>query len=408
MKNKKNIIIPELLAPAGDWPALLTAIASGADAVYFGVKSLNMRAEASNFEIDELKKVMKTLSDAGKKGYLTLNTIVFDDELKKLERILIAAKESKVNAVIAWDMAVVNLAKKCGLEVHLSTQASVANFESAKFFYNQGVSRIVLARESSLENIINIRKLLLRDKCPLELEVFIHGAQCVSVSGRCFLSYVACGKSANRGECVQPCRRKYFVKDKENATEYIVGKDYILSARDLCTIMFIDKLIEAGITAFKIEGRMRTPEYNKIVVSSYRRALDAYANGDLTLKLKKELFAKLEESYNRGFSNGFFLGAARDTGSDEASSGFEKIYLGEVVKYYSKLQVAAVRVRNDSLNEKQTILIYGKTTPVINFQVSNLQVDGVNVSQAQKGQTVSFKVPSVVRQKDKTFMLIKK
>ncbi len=406
MKNK--ISIPELLAPAGDWPALLTALESGADAVYFGVKSLNMRAEAANFEIDELKKVMQVILAAGKKGYLTLNTIIFTDELKKLERILVAAKESKVNAVIAWDMAVISLAKKVGIDVHLSTQASVANFESAKFFYNQGINRIVLARECSLDNIINMRKMLMREKIPLELEVFIHGAQCVSVSGRCFLSYVACGKSANRGECVQQCRRKYFVKDKENDTEYIVGKDYILSARDLCTIMFIDKLIDAGISSFKIEGRMRTPEYNKIVVSSYRRALDAYANGELTLKLKKELFAKLQESYNRGFSTGFFLGQALDIGSDEASSGFEKTYLGEVVKYYSKLQVAAVRVRNDYLSDGQMILVYGKTTPVINFEVANLQVDGVNVSKAQKGQTVSFKVPSVVRQKDKVFLLMRK
>lgn len=307
---------PELICPAGSWSNLVTAVDSGADAVYFGIRGLNMRAGADNFDILELPKIMNYLHERGKKGFLTVNVIIMDHELQKMEKILTKAKEAGVDAVILWDMAVLAKAKELGLTVHLSTQAGVSNERAVAFYAGLGVRRIVLARECTLEQIKGVTRAIEEKNIPCQIEAFVHGAMCVSVSGRCFMSAYTFGTSANRGRCKQPCRREFEIKDKKETrrgqSEYVLGNDYVLSPKDLCTIEFIDQLIEAGIHSFKIEGRMRSVEYGKMVISAYRKAIDAYFEGGLTPQLKAELKEQVETVYNRGFSPGFYFGSPQD------------------------------------------------------------------------------------------------
>lgn len=260
----------ELLAPAGNWISLRAAIEAGADSIYFGLKELNMRAKANNFKLNEINKVTQECRKHKVKAYLTLNTIIYENELNKIKSILKKAKQAKIDAIICWDHAVIKEASKLKLPIHLSTQASVSNSEAAKFYKKLGVKRIILARELNLNQIKQIKK-----ESKIEVEVFIHGAMCVSISGRCFLSHYLFNKSANRGECLQPCRRKFILKDIEENHELELGQDYIISPKDLCTIDIIDKLIKAKIGCFKIEGRMRSPEYVKTVTEVYREAIDA-------------------------------------------------------------------------------------------------------------------------------------
>ena len=397
----------ELVAPAGGWADLHTALKYGADSVYFGVRDLNMRHEAENFDLLELDKVMKVLHEHDKKGYLALNTIIYNNELAKVGRILKKAKKARVDAVIIWDMAVLNIAKELGLRIHLSTQASVSNFSAVKFYSSLGVKRIVLARECSFESIKDIIESISKEKIDCEIETFIHGAMCVSLSGRCFLSQYSFLKSANRGECIQPCRREYLITDlEEKGKDYILGRDYILSPKDLCTIDFIDRLIGIGIYSFKIEGRMRKPEYVKETTSSYRTAIDAYFKDNLTARLKKELKDRLGSVYNKGFTSGFFWGRPDDTGAGPVSTKYEKIFLGEVVKFYNKKNVAAIRIRNQGIKTGDRIAIYGKTTPLSSAEVKEMQVNRKSVSFAEKGTEVGIKLPFKVRCKDKVFFYI--
>ncbi|MFA6379431.1 MAG: peptidase U32 family protein, partial [Candidatus Omnitrophota bacterium] len=334
---------PELLAPAGDWPSLYAAIDAGADAVYFGVKTLNMRHEASNFDPLEIKKIIQCLHEKKRKGYLTVNTVILEGDQIKLKRILKQAADAKVDAVILWDAAALSLAKEYGLPIHLSTQASVANIDAVAFYAAQGAVRIVLARECTLRDITHIVKEIKKRKISCEVEAFIHGAMCVSISGRCFMSEYSFDKSANRGECLQPCRREFRIKDIDDESEYILGKDYVLSPKDLCTIDFLDELVKSGIDAFKIEGRMRSPEYIRAVVSVYRKAMDAFFAKKLTPKLKEQFKKELAKVYNRGFSSGFYFGTP---GPKDMSQGLghthEKTYVGEVKKFYAKIGVADI------------------------------------------------------------------
>lgn len=398
-KNKKK---PELVAPSGDWNSLSSAVEAGADAVYFGVKSLNMRHGAANFDVLEVNKVMEFLKGEGKKGYLALNVLIYDTELDKVRKILTQAKGAGVDAVILWDMAVLSIAKELGLKIHLSTQASVSNFEAFKHYASCGAERIVLARECSLNDIRNISKRAHGEKIDCKIETFIHGAMCVSVSGRCFLSQATFGKSANRGQCIQPCRREYAITDTEGECQYLLGEDYIMSAKDLCAIEFIDELIDAGIDAFKIEGRMRPSEYTGIVTASYRRAIDAYFEGELDIKLKKELLETLSRVFNRGFTKGFFFGMPQDIGGT-TKKGYEKVYLGEVLKYYKKIGVAEILITNGSLSLGEEILITGKKTPAGFTKVTEMQVDHLPVNHIDRGNAVGVKVPFEVRRKDKVF-----
>lgn len=400
-------IAPELVAPAGRWDSLRSAVEAGADAVYFGVKGTNLRRAAGNFDLLELRKVMDYLRSADKKGYLALNIIAYDHELGKAGRIMDEAKDAGVHAVILWDMGLLSMARERGLRTHLSTQASVSNTRALNAYREMGVERIVLARECGLEAIRNII-----DRCSMEnvdcgIEVFIHGAMCVSVSGRCFLSQHSYGRSANRGDCLQPCRRKFLIKDAEpekgGECEYILGEDYLLSPRDLCTVSFIDRLIDAGITAFKIEGRMRPAEYVKIVTGVYRRAIDAYLEGALTPALKQKLKEDLSLVYNRGFDEGFYFGRpAHFRGTPR--EGYKKTYIGEVVNFYKKINVAEISVNSGRLRTGQRILVSGKNTPAGFAEVGRMEIDHKPVKLVEKGNSVGVKLPFTARPKDKVFL----
>jgi putative protease len=351
---------------------------------------------------------MSLLRQSRKKGYLTLNTIVYDKDTGRLKKILQLAKNSGVDAVIAWDMCVLQLAKEVNIPVHLSTQASVSNFISIKLFSGLGVKRIVLARECSLADIKEMSDRIKKQRLDCQLEVFIHGAMCVSISGRCFLSQHFFSKSANRGECFQPCRREYLIKDADRQEEYILGKDYILSAKDLCTIDFIDQLIQSGVSGFKIEGRMRSPEYTYVVTSVYRKAIDAFFKGKLNLTLKKSLRKKLEAVFNRGFETGFYLGSPGDIGSPAGLHGYEKVFLGEVTNFYHRIGVAEVLLRNANISVGDEILIFGKTTAAFFLRVSELQIKHQDVKNAQKGDLVGIKLKTLAKPKDKVFLWRKK
>jgi len=398
---------PELLAPAGTWSCLLTAVKNGADAVYFGIKKLNMRDKAGNFEMNELPKIMRYLHEHNKKGYLTLNTIYYNSELEKLKTVIAAAKDAEVDAIICWDMAAFSLAKEAGMPIHLSTQASVSNYQAFRFFADLGAERIILARECSLEAIADINSQARRDGLRCEIETFVHGAMCVSISGRCFLSAEIFGKSANRGQCLQPCRRLFKITDLEGENhEYELGRDYVLSPRDLCSIEMLPELIEAGISSFKIEGRIRPPDYVKTTVSCYRNALDAIAAGTYTPELSAGLKEELAKTFNRGFSRGFYHGLDKDWISRGLGAKELKVYCGDVVNYYRKIGVAECALRSSPLQPGDKILIHGKTTPAETSVITELQINHQTVPTAKKGERCGFKVPFIVRPGDKVFKLI--
>jgi U32 family peptidase len=403
MMNKKYFK-PELVSPAGDWPSLVAAVDAGADSVYFGIAGLNMREFADNFKIGELNKIISYLHKAGRKGYLALNVVVMNSELRKLEKILIAAKAAKVDAIVAWDMAVLSMAHKIGLTIHLSTQASVSNCRALEFFARLGVKRIVVARECSVKDLKAMLAYSRAKQLDCGLEVFIHGAMCVSLSGRCFLSLESFGQSANRGRCLQPCRRQYQIKEIDGDKEYILGNDYVLSPKDLCGIDFLDKFIKIGVTAFKIEGRKRSPEYVRVATSVYRQAIDAFFVGKLNGQLKKDLKQKLSAAYNRGFSSGFYLGQPRSWISRKLENKNEKIYLGEVTHFYSGLSVAEIIIHNGPLSVGQDLLVIGTATGVQFFKVEQLQQNNQFIEKAEKGQKVGIKIPFKVRVKDKVYV----
>ncbi|MBS3167420.1 U32 family peptidase [Candidatus Woesearchaeota archaeon] len=399
--NKK----PELMAPAGDWIMLKVAINAGANAIYFGLKELNMRAEAENFKISELDQIVGECHKNKVKAYLTLNTIIYETEIVKVKEILIKAKKAKIDAIIAWDFAIIKEAKKLKLNVFLSTQASVANSEAVEEYKKLGIKRIVLARECSLDQIKKIKS-----KTKLQVEVFIHGAMCVSLSGRCFMSHHLFGKSANRGECLQPCRRQYLIKDAEEPNELILGKDYVMSPKDLCTINFIDKIIETKADAFKIEGRKRSAEYVYTVVSAYRKAIDLYFKKKLNLKIKDDLSSELEKVYNRGFSSGFYF--RKPSGNDfidvHGSKATErKVYVGKVLNFYNKIKVAAIKIYAAELKLGDEILVQGKTTGVIKQELKSMEVENKKIKSAKKGKIVAIKLDKIARINDSVYKIKK-
>jgi len=398
-KNNK----PELMAPAGDWTMLRAAVNNGADAVYFGLDKLNMRAKASNFTIEQLPEIISFCKEHKVKTYLTLNTIVFEEELAELEQIIIAAKQNGVDRIICSDLAVADLCHKHDFPFCISTQSSVSNSLAADVYKRMGAVRIVLARECSLDEIKKIRA-----KTDLEIEAFVHGAMCIAVSGRCFMSHHLFCKSANRGECIQPCRREYEVYDTAIDKSLIIGKDYIMSPQDLCTIEFIDQLIEAGIDSFKIEGRKRAPEYVAKAVSVYRQAIDLYFDGNLTKEKKKELLTELEKVYNRGFSSGFYF----DIPSSEEYAGVEgskattrKSYVGKVLNYYKEIEVAHILMESGQIKIDDEILIMGETTGVLNIKLGKFTVNDIENPIAIRGDEITLKVPSLVRRNDKVYLI---
>ncbi|MDD5069648.1 MAG: U32 family peptidase [Candidatus Omnitrophica bacterium] len=395
---------PELLVPAGDWPSLIAGAESGADSLYFGLKSNSMRQEASNFDSLELPKVMAYLHKLKLKGYLALNTFIRNQEITKIRTVLEMAKKSSVDAVILWDMAVFSIARDLNLEVHLSTQASVSNIEAVKFFAKLGAGRIVLARECSIEEIKQIVQSIDREKINCQIETFVHGALCLSVSGRCFLSEDSFSKSANRGECLQPCRREYEIVDKGNELSYRLGHNYILSPKDLCMIDCLDLLIDCGIDCFKIEGRMRSAEYTKIVTLAYRQAIDAVFNGNYTENLKIELLNRLKMVYNRGFSKGLFFGQPKDGFSHSLEHTKIKVFLGTVKKFYKKISVAEIEIVNNSLKKGDQLIFLGKKTAAKMMTATEIESNHLSVNEAVKGVKIGLKVPFKVNRGDKVFL----
>jgi putative protease len=391
--KKVNSSQVELLAPAGNFEMLITAINAGADAVYFGLNEFSMRSK--NFTIKDLDKIKKICKPKNIKKYLTLNTIIYNNELKKLEEIIKKIK-GKIDAIICWDLSVIQLCNKYKIPFHISTQASVSNIESAKFYKKLGAKRIVLARELNLKQIKEISKII-------DIECFAHGAMCVAVSGRCFTSQFLFNKSANRGKCLHPCRRSYFVKDDEG-NKLKVQNNKIFSAKDLCTLPFIEKMKKSGIKSFKIEGRNRDPRYVDVVVRVYRKALDK----KLSEKETEKLIDELKEVYNKGFSSGFYLGVptSDDFSKTEHSSAKEKKhFVGKITHYFDKLHVASIKlVSNLKVGDK--IVIIGKTTGIINSKINSIEKDKVSIEKAKKGEEIGIKLP-LVRKNDEIYILKK-
>jgi len=401
MEKRKNK--PELMAPAGDWTMLRAAVSNGADAVYFGLDKLNMRAKAANFSVEQLPEIVSFCKDHRVKTYLTLNTIVFEEELSELEKIIIAAKQNEVDRIICSDLAVADLCYKHEFPFCISTQSSISNSLAADVYKRMGAVRIVMARECSLEEIKKIRA-----KTDLEVEAFVHGAMCIAVSGRCFMSHHLFNKSANRGECVQPCRREFEVYDSAIGKSLVIGKDYIMSPQDLCTIEFVDQLIEAGIDSFKIEGRKRAPEYVAKAVSVYRQAIDLYYENKLTKEKKKVLLTELEKVYNRGFSSGFYF----DVPSSNAYAGVEgskaktrKVYVAKVLNYYKDIEVAHILMESGEIKIGNNLLIMGETTGLLDIHLAKMSVNDKDNVSAKRGDEITLKMPTLVRRNDKVYLI---
>jgi len=380
-KQKNNF---ELLAPAGDFPMLVAAVKAGANAVYFGLKEFSMRDNAKNFSIEDLSKINEICGKKVKK-YLTLNVIIYEEEVKKIEEILKKVK-GKVDAIICWDLSVINLCRKLKIPFHVSTQASVSNSESAKFYKSLGAERVVLARELSLEQIKEISKFV-------SVECFIHGAMCVAVSGRCFMSQELFKRSANRGMCTQVCRRSYTIKDDEGR-ELKLNRNTVMSAKDLCTLPFINKLKEAGIISFKIEGRNRDARYVDTVVRIYRKALD----NTLSKKEIEEGIKELEKVYNRGFSSGFYLGIPTNDDFSEvenSSATTKKQFIGKITHFYPKSEVGTIFLSTGEISVGDEINIIGITTGIEKIKVERIEINKKSVNKAIKGNEIGIKLPRV-------------
>lgn len=399
----------EILAPAGDMICLQAALNAGADAVYFGLDDFNMRQMAVNaFNFENLPEVSRRCRERGVKLYLTLNTVVFEDELARVAEFAEQAKPF-VDAVIAADWGVIGICRKAGIPFHVSTQMSCANSAAAEFLKSQGASRVVLARECTLEELGRIAR-----KTDIELEVFVHGAVCVAVSGRCFLSHHAYGQSSNRGECFQPCRREYHIREVREGddadAEFIVGRDYVLSAKDLCSLPFLDKIIAAGACSLKIEGRARNADYVKAVVEAYREARDAVLDGTFSEELAQRLVVKCEQVYHRPFAEGLFHGrpgADQFTQTDENAALEKKKHLGIVANYYAKAGIAHVQIQDNGVKPGDRLSFQGGETGVVYVTADEIRQDERILAVAGKGEWFTVKCPERVRTGDKVFLVVK-
>lgn len=395
--DKKEL---EIMSPAGNFECLYAAIQGGADSVYFGVGNLNMRSHsANNFTPDDLPRIVEVCREYGVKTYMTLNIVLYGEDLDPMREALDAAKAAGVNAIIASDMAAITYCREIGLEVHISTQLNVSNVEALRF-YSRFADVIVLARELNLRQVKEIHEAIVRDgiKGPsgelVRIEMFAHGALCMAVSGKCYLSLQTYGASANRGACYQLCRRGYEVTDLETGTKLNIDNKYIMSPKDLCTIEFMDKIIDAGVKVFKIEGRARSAEYVKKTAECYRRAADAVCEGRYTPELAASLKDELSEVFNRGFWDGYYQGARLGEWSDVYGSHAtrKKVYSGKITNWFDRISVAEVLVESETLRAGDDILIIGETTGVIEQKVSEIRVDLKSAQEAAKGTLCSIPV----------------
>ena len=391
----------EIMAPAGNFECLHAAIQGGADSVYFGIGSLNMRSHsANNFRPEDLPEICSICRSHGVKSYLTLNIVLYDEDLADMRRTLDAAREAGVTAVIASDMAAIMYAREIGVEVHISTQLSISNLESLRF-YSRFADVIVLARELNLHQVKEIKEGIVREGIkgpsgrPVEIEMFAHGALCMAISGKCYLSLHEYGASANRGSCYQICRRGYEVTDLETGNRLVVDNKYIMSPKDLCTIEFMDKIIGAGVSVFKIEGRARSAEYVRRTASCYRRAADAVCDGTYTAEMAAGLKKELEEVFNRGFWDGYYMGARLGEWSEVYGSKAtrRKVYCGKVTNWFGKIGVAEILVESAALHKGDRILVMGPSTGVVELTAGEIRVDLKETGKAEKGIYCSIPVP---------------
>jgi len=403
----------ELMAAAGSFESFMAAIQGGADSIYFGIEQLNMRARATmNFTIDDLPEIAKRAKENKVRTYLTLNTIVYDHDLSLMKRIVNTAKECGITAVIAADQAVIMHAKTIGLEVHISTQVNITNLETVKF-YAMFADVVVLARELSVNQMRAIVEGIKKENiCGpsgklVEVEVFAHGALCMAVSGKCYLSLHSHNSSANRGACIQNCRRTYRVIDEEGI-ELEIDNEYIMSPKDLCTIDFLDVLLGTGISVLKIEGRGRAPEYVKTVVQCYREAIDAYLDGAYNKEKVEAWMKRLETVYNRGFWSGYYLGQKLGewSGTDGSHATQKKIYIGQGLKYYAKSKVGEFKIESHTLKKGDKLLITGPTTGVIELDAKEVRVDNKVVEIAEKGMLCTLPIEDKIRPSDKLYKIV--
>lgn len=394
----------ELLAPVRDITSFTAAVQAGADAVYFGIGSLNMRANSKGIDPENLAEIVSTAHKSNIKVFVTLNTIIYDQDMTELEEILDIIKAANADAVICSDIATIQMAREKAIPIHISTQANISNIQAAKFYADLGAERIVLARELNLKQIKHIK-----DNVPIEIETFVHGAMCISVSGRCYMSQHLFGASANRGQCYQPCRREYTIIDNDEGKEMKIGCGYVLSPKDLCALPILDKLIEAGIDCFKIEGRSRSPEYIKTVTRAYRTAIDAIKAGDYTKELRNSLMNDVRKVYNRGFSTGFYLGkpAGKDYAKTEGSVATQrKIAIGKILNYYPNISVAYAAIQSSPISVGDIVQIQGPTTGVLEFQIDQLRdTQQIEHKTINKGR-ITFPCPKKVRPNDKLFKIV--
>jgi len=404
----------DIMAPVGSYESLAAAIQAGTTSIYFGIENLNMRAKSSNnFGLDDLKKITTICSENGVKSYLTINTIMYDEDLQLMHRIVDAASVSNVSAIIAADIATIEYSRKMGVEVHISTQLSVSNSEALKY-YSQYADVVVLARELKLEQIQKIFENIANQDIrgphglPVKIELFAHGAFCMSISGRCFMSLHETNQSANRGACRQTCRKSYLVTEKESGNQMEVDSQYIMSPKDLCTIGIVDLMIKSGVSVFKIEGRARSAEYVKTVVECYREAIDSYFDNSYTPDKISAWVERLKMVFNRGFWDGYYMGhktfeLSKIYGSKATK---KKFYVGKVTNYFSNLGVGEFLLEADKLEVGQEVMIVGPTTGVIQLIVSEIRLEFDAVPIAEKGNLISIPVSQKLRRADKLYKLV--
>ena len=404
----------EIMAPVGSRESLAAAIHAGAQSVYFGIGQLNMRAHsASTFGIDDLRDIAAECHAHGLNSYLTVNTVIYDDDLAAMRRIIDAAKAAGITAVIASDVAVMTYARSIGQEIHLSTQLNISNIEAVRF-YAQFADVVVLARELNIGQVAEIHRRIVEENiCGpsgrlLRIEMFCHGALCMAISGKCYLSLNNAGRSANRGECVQICRRAYRVTDLETGTELEVDNKYIMSPKDLKTIRFIDRMMEAGVSVFKIEGRARGPEYVDAVVRCYDEAINAVIEGTFTEERKAEWDTRLARVFNRGFWDGYYQGQTLGEWNDSYGSKAteKKLYAAKAVKYFPRIGVAEFQFEAHEISVGDSLLVTGTTTGALRFGCTEIRYDLKPVAKAEKGWRISMPVPEKVRPNDKLFILV--
>ncbi len=404
----------ELMSPAGSYEALMAAINAGCNSVYFGVEQLNMRARSSNnFSLEDLKRITEIGKEHDVKTYLTLNTILYDHDISLMKGIVNAAKENGVTAIIASDHAVMNYAKKIGMEIHISTQANVSNIDTVEFYANFA-DVVVLARELSLKQVAEISREIKRRNITgpagklIELEIFAHGALCMAVSGKCYLSLHSHFASANRGACIQNCRRSYIVTDKDEGIEFEVDNEYIMSAKDLCTIDFIDKVLDAGVSVLKLEGRGRSVDYVHTVTKCYNEAINAYLEGSYSQQKAENWKTQLATVYNRGFWDGYYLGRKMGEWNNEygSKSSVKKIYLAKGIKYFEQARVGEFKCESQSLMIGDEIMITGPTTGYIQMTVEEIRLDGISTDKVKKGDVFSIRVKDKIRPSDKLYKMV--